>query len=176
MSLTLKQEKFVAAYIETGNASEAVRRAYDTSRMKTETINRRAFDLLHNSKIAARIAEYVDRQGVTAEKTLKRLLDGQEFDFRRLYHEDGSLKKPHELDDETARAVVGTKHDATTGQLVEYKIIDVKGCAELLGKHLKLFTDRQEVEHTGDLTFNMVVQKAGGQEGTEPGSGSSLRS
>lgn len=53
--LTIKQEKFAAAYIETGNASEAYRRAYDTSRMKTETVNRKAFDVLNDGKVTARI-------------------------------------------------------------------------------------------------------------------------
>ena len=31
---------------------------------------------------------------------------------------------------------------------VEYKVIDVKGCTELVGKHLKLFTDKREISTT----------------------------
>lgn len=43
--LTIKQEKnFCLYHVETGNASEAYRRAYNTDGMKPETINRRAFD------------------------------------------------------------------------------------------------------------------------------------
>ena len=60
--LTVKQSDFCLFYIETGNASEAYRRAYDAENMKPETVNRRAFDLMENSKIKARIealqAEY----------------------------------------------------------------------------------------------------------------------
>jgi hypothetical protein len=54
--LTPKQERFLAAYLESGNASEAYRRAYDAKGMKPETVNRAAFALLGNAKIAARLA------------------------------------------------------------------------------------------------------------------------
>ncbi|WP_083509462.1 terminase small subunit [Hyphomicrobium sulfonivorans] len=63
--LTVKQAAFVQAYIETGNASEAYRRAYDAKGMKSATVNRKAFELLENGKIAARIAHL---QAKTAEK------------------------------------------------------------------------------------------------------------
>ncbi|MGU9998175.1 terminase small subunit, partial [Bordetella avium] len=39
MALTPKQEAFALAYVETGNASEAYRRAYSAERMKPETVN-----------------------------------------------------------------------------------------------------------------------------------------
>ncbi|AFS53105.1 terminase small subunit [Leptospirillum ferriphilum] len=53
--LTLKQAKFISAYIESGNASEAYRLAYNAGKMKPETVNRKAWDLLQNGKISARI-------------------------------------------------------------------------------------------------------------------------
>ena len=53
--LTPKQERFVAEYIRTGNASEAYRLSYNAGKMKPETVNRTAFALLQNAKIAARI-------------------------------------------------------------------------------------------------------------------------
>jgi phage terminase small subunit len=40
--LTQRQEKFCLAYIETGNASESYRRAYNAENMKPVTINRKA--------------------------------------------------------------------------------------------------------------------------------------
>lgn len=55
MALTPKQEAFCLAYMETGNASEAYRRAYDTDGMKPSTINRNAKAMLDNSKITARL-------------------------------------------------------------------------------------------------------------------------
>ncbi len=55
--LTQKQENFCLAYIETGNASEAYRRAYDTEKMKPETVNNKAHALLKKGEIRARLEE-----------------------------------------------------------------------------------------------------------------------
>lgn len=57
MALTLKQENFCLAYLETGNASEAYRRAYDAENMKPESVNRLAKAQLDNVKIASRLEE-----------------------------------------------------------------------------------------------------------------------
>lgn len=83
--MTPKQESFCLAYIETGNASEAYRRAYNAGKMKPETINRTAKELLDTHKIAARIAELrapvVERAQITLEQhlaDLKRLRDKAE--------------------------------------------------------------------------------------------------
>ncbi len=65
MSLTPKQERFCLAYLETGNASEAYRRAYDAENMKPSTIHSRAYELLDNSEIAARLEE-LNRSAVTS--------------------------------------------------------------------------------------------------------------
>lgn len=78
-SLTIKQETFCQRYIETGNASEAYRQAYDAAGMKPASINRKAKELLDNGKIAARLAELrkpaADAAQVTLEGHLKRLHD-----------------------------------------------------------------------------------------------------
>lgn len=50
--MTPKQEAFARAYVETGNASEAYRRAYDAKRMKNEAIAVNACKLLKNAKVA----------------------------------------------------------------------------------------------------------------------------
>jgi hypothetical protein len=139
--LTPKQEKFSIEYLNTGNASKAYRMAYDTSKMKPATINRKAKELLDHGKITARLDELLapalKKLDVTIEKTLRRLMRGQEFDVRNLYHPDGRPKQPNEIDDDTAGAIVGVKWTADGGY--EYKIIDVKGCTELLGRHLGIF-------------------------------------
>jgi len=57
MSLTPKQERFCAVYLETGNATEAYRSAYDTSAMLKSTVWRKAKELIENGKITARLAE-----------------------------------------------------------------------------------------------------------------------
>ena len=75
--MTPKQEAFCLAYIETGNASEAYRRAYNAENMKPETVNRKAKDLLDNGKIRARLAELrepiLERHGDTVDSLLVEL-------------------------------------------------------------------------------------------------------
>lgn len=77
--LTAKQEAFCLAYLETGNASEAYRRVYNASAMKTTTINRNAKVLLGGNKIATRIATLrapaIQAAQMTVEGHLKRLLE-----------------------------------------------------------------------------------------------------
>ena len=55
--LTRKQAAFCQAMLTTNNASEAYRVAYDAGAMAPATVNRKAYDLLANGKIAARLAE-----------------------------------------------------------------------------------------------------------------------
>lgn len=56
-SLTPKQEAFAHKFVETGNAAEAYRFAYDASKMAVTTIYPHASRLLDNGKVAARVAE-----------------------------------------------------------------------------------------------------------------------
>lgn len=58
--LTPKQEQFCLLYIELGDASEAYRQSYHCSKMKPETINVKASELLKNGKIAVRVQELHD--------------------------------------------------------------------------------------------------------------------
>lgn len=77
MSLTPKQEAAAQAFIECGDKSEAYRRAYDTKAMKPATINRAAFELFENPKIAARVAElqqfHRKRHAVTVDSITREL-------------------------------------------------------------------------------------------------------
>ena len=56
-ALTPKQEAFAVEYIGTGNASEAYRRAYSATNMKSATIHSRASELLKHGGITARVAQ-----------------------------------------------------------------------------------------------------------------------
>jgi len=75
--LTIKQEAFARAYVETGNASEAYRRAYDSSKMKPESVYESASRLLADVKITARLAELrepiMQRHNVTVDSLVLEL-------------------------------------------------------------------------------------------------------
>ena len=53
--MTPKQEQFARLYVETGNASEAYRQAYNTDNMKPETVTNEAYKLLQAPDISAMV-------------------------------------------------------------------------------------------------------------------------
>lgn len=71
--LTDKQEAFARAYIETGNASEAYRRAYNAGNMKENSIWRKAKELMDNGKVTARIEQLREQLAEKNEITIERL-------------------------------------------------------------------------------------------------------
>lgn len=77
MALTPKQEAFAIAYVETGNASEAYRRAYNAGKMKPSVINVKASELLANGNVAVRVAElqaaHVERHEITIDDLVREL-------------------------------------------------------------------------------------------------------
>lgn len=81
--LTPKQEKFCQLYIELGNASEAYRQAYDSSRMKAETINTKAKELLKHGPITVRISELQDghkeRHDITVDDLIAELEEARQL-------------------------------------------------------------------------------------------------
>jgi phage terminase small subunit len=82
--LTVKQEVFAKAYIETGNASEAYRRAYNVSPgTKPNTVEKRACELLKHGKVAGRIAElqaaHQKRHDITVDSLTEMLKEDREL-------------------------------------------------------------------------------------------------
>lgn len=75
--LTEKQEAFCRVYIETGNASEAYRAAYDAENMALPTVNRSAKALMDNRKIAARLEELrapiIQKHNITVDSLITEL-------------------------------------------------------------------------------------------------------
>lgn len=82
MKLTAKQEAFCLAYIETNNASEAYRRAYDAGKMKPESVNESASRLLADVKISSRVAELrkpiMQRHNVTVDSLVLELEEARQ--------------------------------------------------------------------------------------------------
>ena len=82
MALTIKQEKFCMVYIETGNASEAYRQAYNAENMKEATINRNAKMMIDDNKISTRIKElksgHTKRHELTIDDLVKQLEEARQ--------------------------------------------------------------------------------------------------
>lgn len=83
LSLTPKQEAFAQAYVETGNASEAYRRAYDASEWKQTSVVVNASKLLAQTNVSLRVAELrgeaLERHEMTVEVIAALLRDDRDF-------------------------------------------------------------------------------------------------
>lgn len=77
MPLTPKQEAFALAYVETGNASEAYRRAYNAGNMKPAVIAVKASELLAHGNVSVRVKELqaaaLDEHKITMSDILREL-------------------------------------------------------------------------------------------------------
>lgn len=77
--LSIKQEKFCNYYLESGNASEAYRRAFSCSKMAEKTIWEKASILLSKDKVRARVellrSELQRRSDITKDEAVGILAD-----------------------------------------------------------------------------------------------------
>ena len=158
-SLTPKQERFAQKYVELGNASEAYRQAYDASRMKPESVNRTAKELVDNPKIASRIAVLQDlairRHQVTVDRVVAEYAKLAFLDVRKAFGDDGNLKPIHEIDDDTAAAIAGIEAETifegqgkdrrAVGTLRKIKLSDKRAALDSIARHLGMFIDRSEI-------------------------------
>lgn len=85
------------------------------------------------------------------------------FDIGEIYHADGTMKGVEEMDPDTRAAVTGvdvTEHYDREGNLVttntKKKLADKLRALEMLGKWLRLFADRLEVEGVDDLAARLA--------------------
>jgi phage terminase small subunit len=160
--LTQKQELFCLAYVETGNASEAYRRAYNAENMVEATVWRRACELMDNSKVKARIAELraavSKRAEVDASYVLHRLKSIDEMDIGDILNDDWTLKPLSEwpkpwrtylssFDVQEVRAGQSDPENAIAF-LKKIKWPDKLKNIELLGKHVAVNAFKEAVDHT----------------------------
>lgn len=85
--LTAKQEKFCQGVAKGLNYSDAYREAYNAGKMKPETVNRTAAELMGNRKITARIdelrAETTEEIKYTVEDSFRKLSEIQALALAR---------------------------------------------------------------------------------------------
>jgi phage terminase small subunit len=106
--------------------------------------------------LATREQELAAKLSLDAEWVLRRLKMLADFDVRKFYDADGNLKKPSELDDDTAFALQGMEVEKLfahfgkgaakeVGTTTKVKYADKGINLERIGRHLKMFTDKVEV-------------------------------
>ena len=146
-NLSPRHARFVAEFLVTYSASEAVRRAGYIGR-NADVVGAKTLRL---PKVAAAIEEAERHRlrelRVTADRVEAELARIAFFDIRDLVHDDGTLRGLSELDANTAAAISGIEVVTIGNKVVGFgevrklKIADKVKALELLDKRLKIFTD-----------------------------------
>ena len=142
--LTKKQEDFVLAYLETGNATEAYRRAYRPVVMKESVVKRAAYLKKHHPKVANRIATLrastetpiLKRYSVDRELIITQLLEQLEISMGRRLVKIKVYRKSADKIEEI--------------EVSQYNATAALRALELLGKidTIGLFVERSKVDIT----------------------------
>jgi phage terminase small subunit len=157
MALTPKQRIFVDEYLIDHNGSAAAVRARYNKRSAKQT----AFKILQEPEVAAAIADAEAaralRTQVDQDWVLRRLVRIADSDIRKLFN-GRDLKLPGDLDDDTAFAVASievvtvAKGFGEVENIAKVKFWDKRGALIDIGRHLGMFKDKLDVEHSGNVT------------------------
>ena len=157
--LTDKQKLFCREYIVDFNGT----RAYKAAKFKVSSDNSAAVlagKLLRNIHIQECIKklaqQHQENVGLNAEWVLQELMKVAGVDIKDVYDDAGNLKPIHEIEDSARRAIASIeteelyegfgKDRVQIGHTKKIRYWDKLKALDLLGKHLKLFSDRVEIE------------------------------
>ncbi len=157
--LTPKQARFVDEYLIDLNASAAYRRVYiGTKETSARVMSSR---LLADTNVAAAIAKAVqarsERTQITQDRVLKELARLAFSDIRKAFKEDGTLKLPQDLDDDTAAAMAGIDTITSSAHggdeeaplsltTKKVKIADKNAALTLAMRHLGMLNDKLQID------------------------------
>ena len=139
--LTPKQRKFAEEYVNTGNASEAYRRAYDVSETTSnDVIKVKASELLKNGNISVTVKELQIKEAESFQITRKEVAEGY---FKM-------IKSWEYLMDLAAKENLSKEQKAKFYLLKEMvKGSDYRGAYDSIAKMFGLNApDKQEIEQT----------------------------
>jgi len=159
-ALTVKQERFATAYIETGNASEAYRIAYDADGMTPASVHREAHAVLDNPKVASRVAalqaELRERHKVTADRIVEELALialADAGDFYDWGPNGVTVKDKSQLTPEQRRVVSEVSQTITeAGGTIRVKLHDKQAALDKLARHFGVYKDGNGDTPAGNVT------------------------
>jgi len=172
MALTPKQEKFAQVYVETGNASEAYRQAYNAKKWTENAVAVNACKTLGLANVSLRVNELKARQLEKHDVTINRVVSEYRklafLDIRRAFDDEGNLRPIQDLDDDTAAAIAGLEfeevfeRDGATrnhvGRIHKLKLSDKIRALDSLAKYLKMFTEGLTVQNAAGGSVQIVIQ------------------
>jgi phage terminase small subunit len=168
--MTPKQEAFVREYLIDLNATQAAIRAGYSER----TAGQQGEQLLKKLEIANAIAAAMQarsqRTEITADYVLNRLVEIDQMDVLDIMGEDMALKPLSEWPAVWRRYLSGFdlaemfegrgEEREMVGILKKIKWPDKVKNLELLGKHVAVQAFKDKVEHSGEMTLNVLPEDA----------------
>lgn len=173
MALTPKQQVFVQEYLMTWNATEAARRA------EYANPGQQGHRLLKNIEISGEIQLRIADKAMTADEVLTRLAEHARGDMSEYIRFDaqgtpffdlhvaaqaGKLNLAKKLKVRT-RSWKEPYYDPTIKDIkqrdvietsIEFELYDAQSALVHIGKHHGIFTDRVDVNHSGEVTTKII--------------------
>lgn len=137
MALTKKRRIFIEEYLKCWNATEAARRAGYAERY----LHTNAPKLLQNTTIAEAIQERLEQVCMGADEVLIRLAEHARADISDFLTDYGAIDWERVRKD--GRLIKRIAHSKGKNSVIE--LHDAQTALALLGKHHRLFVDRQEI-------------------------------
>lgn len=164
--LTNKQQRFVDEYIVDLNATQAAIRAGYSAKTAAQQGERLLRNVEVRRAVDEALEERADRVNVKADDVLRELLRIATTDLSGAYDEHGRLLPLKDIPRDLRRAIAGVETEelwgapedgerSQIGTTRKLKLWDKTKALELLGKHLKLFTDK--VEHSASDSLEALI-------------------
>lgn len=164
---------FIEAMVQNGGNATQAAIAAGYSKHSARRLGTRLSTNVHVSKeLQKRRAEVMaaatEKTGLTVEKTLREVARLAYFDMRKLYKPDGSMKQPHELDDDTAAGIAGVEvneigvEGTVIGHTKKVKLADKNSALDKAMKHLGLYEkdNAQKPLPPGNVHIHVVGVRA----------------
>ncbi len=148
-----KQKRFCEEYIVDLNGTHAYQRAFPgvTENSARAAAARLLASVSAQAYVAELQAKRSQRTEITQDRVLKELAAMAFIDITDAFEVDGRLKKLTDIPENVRRAISGIEVSEITvegfkiGETKKIKVIEKTKSLELIGRHLKMFTDK--VEH-----------------------------
>jgi len=167
--LTAKQDRFCQEYmIDLNGAAAAVRAGYSAA-----TARQIAYETIHLPQVQERLAALMNaravRTRISKDRVLTSIAESAYFDPANLVNEKHALKALHDMPPEVRQQIVGIEivemniDGVPVGHIKKVRLADPLRARELLGRHLKLFTDKLEINDKTGLAER--IRKARARKG-----------
>lgn len=150
-NLTEKQRNFVYAYIETQNATKAAKLAGYSERSAAAM----GWENLQKPLIREALRQFWESKAMGAAELLGILADQARGDVSDVVQAFGTVLIMAPADIKKYGHLLKSVKNGPNG--IEVTFYDKQRALELIGRNLRMFTDKVEHEHQGEITLKMDI-------------------